>query len=91
MTSHKPILAPGNLGKISAHFLHLALGQLVISTPSLLQHNNVTSRLPGQRIVLQALVTAVLFTHVTCFPPPHVFVHSVQQGLPEIKSWDVNL
>lgn len=39
----------------------------------------VHSGSPGQRLVLQALVTAVLFKHVTCIPPPHVFVHSVQQ------------
>lgn len=42
----------------------------------------VHSGSPGHRIVLQALVTAVLFTHVTCSPPPQVFVHSVQQVLP---------
>lgn len=46
----------------------------------------VRSHLPGQRIVLQALVTAVLFIHVTCVPPPHVLVHSVQQVLPEIQN-----
>lgn len=39
--------------------------------------------------MLQALVTAVLFTHVTCVPPPHVFEHSVQQVLPEIQNRDV--
>ena len=50
-----------------------------------LQKEKTKTSLPGQRIVLQALVIAVLFTHVTCVPPPHVFVHWVQQVLPEIQ------